>query len=246
MGFYATGTNHLSSSGPFGEAPQLSSTYAQYDDGSTVFLYYNNGVSTSGLNVVNGGTISTSAQTNPYGGTSGVLSLTGKGSATTSSETVAWYTTSLVGDNFIVEGWTSISSNLNALFAVRGASHSTTTNYIMGDGWTGDEASIAYESGTTNTLLSGTGARTTGWHFDQAIISGSSLTVNLYTGADGTGTLFSSTSTTDTKLGASNMYVGLETFASSATAAYFFGWRIRIDPPNDVLPAAIYGPVTVG
>jgi hypothetical protein len=246
MGFYATGTSHLSSSGPFGEAPQLSTTYAQYDDGSKVFMYYNNGVSTSGLTVVNGGAISTSAQANPYGGTSGVLSLTGKGSTTTSSETVAWYNTALVGDNFIVEGWTSISSNLNALFAVRGSSSSTTTNYIMGDGWTGDEASIAYESGTTNTLLSGTGSRTTGWHFDQAIISGSSLTVNLYTGADGTGTLFSSTSTTDTKLGATNQYVGLESWASSTSAAYFFGWRIRIDPPNDVLPSVIYGPVTVG
>ncbi|MGA2875587.1 MAG: hypothetical protein ABSA33_01575 [Candidatus Micrarchaeaceae archaeon] len=246
MGFYTKGASHLSSSGPFGEAPQLSSTYAQYDDGSKVFLYYNNGVSTSGLNVVNGGAISTSAQTSPYGGTSGVLALTGSGSLTTSSETVAWYTTALVGDNFIVEGWTSISTNLNALFAVRGSSSSTLTNYIMGDGWKGSEASIGYESGTTNNLLSGTGSRTTGWHFDQAIISGSSLTVNLYTGADGTGTLFSSTSTTDTTLGASNHYVGLESWASSTTAAYFFGWRIRIDPPNDVLPSVIYGQLTVG
>ena len=55
MGFYAKGTNHLSASGPFGEAPTAQLTYAQYDDGSKVFIYYNNGVSTSGLNVVNGG-----------------------------------------------------------------------------------------------------------------------------------------------------------------------------------------------
>ena len=65
MGFYAKGTSHLSSSRPFGEAPQLSSTYGQYDDGANVFLYYNDGVSTSGLSVTNGGTLSTSAQANP-------------------------------------------------------------------------------------------------------------------------------------------------------------------------------------
>ena len=42
MGFYATATNHLSSSGPFGEAPTLTGTYGQYDDGGNVFNFYNN------------------------------------------------------------------------------------------------------------------------------------------------------------------------------------------------------------
>jgi len=135
---------------------------------------------------------------------------------------------------------------LNGLFAVRGSSSSTTTNYILGDGWSGDAASIAYESGTTNTLLAGTGSRATGWYFNQAIISGTSLTSNIYTGADGTGTLSSSTSVTDSNLGAANKYVGIETWAGSNTAAYFYGWRIRIDPPNAQLPSAVYGPVTVG
>jgi hypothetical protein len=35
-------SNVMSSSGPTGEAPQLSSTYAQYDDGASVFNFYDN------------------------------------------------------------------------------------------------------------------------------------------------------------------------------------------------------------
>ncbi|MEM4034545.1 MAG: hypothetical protein QW257_01275 [Candidatus Micrarchaeaceae archaeon] len=44
LGFASKTTNLLSSSGTtgIGEAPQLSSTYAQYDDGASVFSFYNN------------------------------------------------------------------------------------------------------------------------------------------------------------------------------------------------------------
>jgi hypothetical protein len=44
LGFASKTTNLLSSSGTsgIGEAPQLSSTYAQYDDGASVFTYYYN------------------------------------------------------------------------------------------------------------------------------------------------------------------------------------------------------------
>jgi len=246
MGFYATGTNHLSSSGPFGEAPQLTSTYGQYDDGSKVFLYYNNGQSTAGLNVANGGTVSTSSQANPYGGTTGTLSLTGKGSTSSSSETVAWYNSPVVGDNFIAEGWINIGTNQNGLYAVRGSSSSTTTNYLLGDGWANSAASVVYESGTTNNQLSGSGSRSAGWYWDQAIVSGSSLTMNIYTGAEATGTLSSSTSTTDSTLGAGNQYVGIGTWSGSTSPSYFFGWRIRIDPPSGVMPSQTYGPITPG
>ncbi|MGH2639354.1 MAG: hypothetical protein ACRDF4_08760, partial [Rhabdochlamydiaceae bacterium] len=144
------------------------------------------------------------------------------------------------------EGWINVSPNLNGLFAVRGASSSTTTNYLLGGGWSGDASSITYESGTTNNLLSGSGSRSAGWYFDQAVVSGSSLTVNIYTAADGSGALSSTTSTSDSTLGAGNQYVGIATWAGSTSAAYFYGWRIRIDPPNGQLPSPTFGPVTVG
>jgi len=244
MGFYAKGTSYLSSSGPFGEAPQLTGTYGQYDDGSSVFLYYNNGKSTAGLNVVNGGTVATSALGNPYGGTSGVLVLTGKGNTGTSSETVAWYTSSVVGDNFTAEGWININTNLNGLFALRGASSATNTNYLMGDGWGGPESSVAYESGTTNNVLSGSGTRSAGWRWDQVSVSGSSFTVSVYSNEPYIGGAQSSTTTTsDNTLGAGNKYVGIGTWAGANSPADFFGWRIRISPPAGTMPSTLFGPL---
>lgn len=229
-----------------GEAPQLSASFGQYDNGANVFLYYNNGGSTSNLNVVNGGSVTVTTQTNPYGGSTSVLTLTGSGSTTTSSETVAWYTSSLVGDNFIAEGWINIGTNLNGLFAIRGASSSTNTNYLLGDGWTGDEASVVYESGTTNTLLSGSGARSAAWMWDMATISGSSLSTTVYSGGPPYlgGTVSSTTTVTDTTLGASNQYVGIGTWSGGATAAYFFGVRIRSDPPGGVMPSTLAGSIS--
>ena len=52
IAFYSTATNKFSSSGPWGEAPTLSGTYGQYDDGSHVFPFYDNfaGSSLSGTN----------------------------------------------------------------------------------------------------------------------------------------------------------------------------------------------------
>ncbi len=193
---------------------------------------------------MNGGTLANSAQTNPYGGTSGVFTLTGKGSTGTSSETVAWYTSPVVGDLFVVEGWVNIDTNLNGLFAVRGSSSSTTTNYILGDGWTGDESSMAYESGATNTFLNGAGARNAGWLWDQATINGTALSVAVYSSQPYLGGAQSSTATTtNSNLGAANQYVGIATYAGSNTPAYFFGWRVRILPPDGLMPTVVYGPV---
>jgi hypothetical protein len=226
-----------------GEAPELSVTFGQYDNGANVFLYYNNGSSISNLNVVNGGSVALTTQTNPFGASTPVLTLTGSGSTATSAETVAWYTSSLTGDNFIAEGWINIGPNLNGLFAIRGASSTTNTNYLMGDGWTGSAASIVYESGTTNTFLSGAGSRTAAWYWDMVTISGSSLTTSVYSGNPPYlgGTISSTTTVSDTTLGASNQYIGIGTWSGAATAAYFFGLRIRSDPPGGVMPAVSSG-----
>jgi len=47
MGFAAPNYSFLSASGPTGEAPQLSPTYGQYDDGNLVFNFYDNFAGTS-------------------------------------------------------------------------------------------------------------------------------------------------------------------------------------------------------
>ncbi len=225
-----------------GEAPQLSSTYGQYDNGANIFLYYNNGGSTANLNVENGGSLTVATETNPYGSSTSILTLTGSGSTTTSAETVAWLSSALIGDNFIAEGWININTNLNGLFAIRGASSSALTNYIIGDGWSGDAASVVYESGTTNTLLSGSGTRAAGWFWDVATVVGTSLTASIYNEQPYLGGTVSSTTTvSDSTLGASNQYVGIATWSGSTSSVYFYGWRIRSNPPSGVMPTFSFG-----
>jgi hypothetical protein len=225
-----------------GEAPQLSSTYAQYDNGANIFLYYNNGGSTTNLNVANGGTLSVTTQTNPYGLPASVLTLTGPGTTSTSAETVAWFNSGLIGDNFLAEGWININTNLNGLFAVRGGSSSGLTNYLIGDGWTGEAASIVYQTGTTNTFLSGSGTRAAGWFWDVATVVGTNLNASIYSAPPYLGgTLASTTIVSNSNLGALNQYVGVATWAGSTSAAYFYGWRIRDNPPGGVMPSYTFG-----
>ena len=49
LGFLSTSTNNMGNSGSsvWGEAPQLSATYGQYDDGKNVFTFYDNFAGTS-------------------------------------------------------------------------------------------------------------------------------------------------------------------------------------------------------
>jgi hypothetical protein len=241
MGFYSTGSNHLSSSGPFGEASQLSATFGQYDDGSHVFNYYNNGQTTTGFNVVNGGSLTKTTQTGPFGSSTGVLTLTGKGSTGASSETVAWVTSGVAGDQFVAEGWANIATNLNAMFAYRGVTSSTTTNYIAGDGWTGAAASIAYESGTTNNALQASGSRSAGWYYDQVIVTGSTYTANIFAEPEQGSSATATATASDNTLGGTNVYVGLATWAGSSSPAYFFQWRVRMNPPSGIMPSATFG-----
>jgi hypothetical protein len=241
MGFYATGSNHLSSSGPFGEASQLSSPFGKYDDGSSVFNYYNNGQTTTGFNVVNGGSLTKTSQTGPFGSSTSVLTLSGKGSTSASSETVAWVTSGVAGDNFVAEGWGNTATNLNAMFAYRGLTSSTTTNYIAGDGWAGAAASIAYESGTTNNALKTAGTRSTGWYWDQVIVTGSTYVSNTYTEPEQGSSPTATATASDNTLPGTNVYVGIATWAGSSSPAYFFQWRVRINPPSGVMPSATFG-----
>ncbi len=242
MGFYAKGDNVLSPTGSWGEASQLTSSYGQYDNGAQVFSYYNNGESSLNFNVVNGGGLSLTPQTNPYGTTSNVLTLSGRGSG--SSDTIAMFNQPVIGDNFVMEGWVNIGPNQNALYAVRGPSSSVQNNYLIGDGWAGREATINYITSSTNNQLSSSGSRATGWFWNAATVSGTSLTDSIYNNAPELGgTSQATTSTTDSTLPGSNQYLGLATWAGSSGASYFFQFRARIMPPNNVMPTAFFGSV---
>ena len=234
----------------WGEASDLSSTYGQYDNGANVFLYYNNGQTTSGFSVANGGSLGTSSMADPYGTTTNVLALAGRGSTSTSAETVAWHTTGVVGDNFVVDGWIDILStsdsstyNANAMQAVRGASSTSLVNYLLGEGWTGKRSAIVYQSGTTSTTLAtSTQSRATGWVWSTSSVSGSSLANGIYSAPSYTGgTSLATTSTTNSNIGSSSTYVGIANWAGAAGTSFFYQWKVRVYPPNGVLPTGAPG-----
>ncbi len=70
LGFVPTGTVTLNAGGPWGEAPQLSATYGQYDDGPMVFsAYFNGDTPASAFSVGSGMTVSSGVPRVYYGQT---------------------------------------------------------------------------------------------------------------------------------------------------------------------------------
>ncbi|MCL4388552.1 PGF-pre-PGF domain-containing protein [Candidatus Marsarchaeota archaeon] len=221
-----------------GEAPQLSQTYSEYDNGGKVFLYYNNGSTTSGFTLPNGGTIGTASETGPYGSSANVITLSGSGSVSTSSEAVAWLDSPLSTGNVILNGWINTEGNGNALFAARGGSDTTLTNYILGDGWTGAEAAVFFEKGTTNAEICETGASATGWYWLNASLGGQNLDAAVYSAPPNLGGAFQNGAPcTNSSLSSQNKYVGISAWAGSASPSYFYTFWARAYPPNDIMPA---------
>ncbi|MEM0133756.1 MAG: hypothetical protein QXU18_00800 [Thermoplasmatales archaeon] len=223
-----------------GESPQFSS--GVYDDGSVVFPFYDSGNYVSQFSTVNAGTITVSTQNGPYGSPVSVISLSGSGTTTTSCESVAWIKSGLGGD-LIMQSWINLNGNMNAMFAARGASDATTTNYILGDGWYGDQSSIAYESGSTNDLLAASGSRSNGWCFVTSELNGSSLSVVVSNDPRGAGgTILSEALTTSTTIaGSLSQFGGIATWAGSTSPAYFYLLRAITLPANGVMPAVSIG-----
>ena len=226
-----------------GEAPQLSSSFGEFDNGNKVFLYYNNGSYDSGFSLPNGGALSLSSQTGPYGTTANVISLSGSGSTATSSEAVAWLDSPLATGNIIISGWIDTNGNNNALFAARGGSNSTLTNYILGDGWFGSEAGVFYEStGGVNIEICETGATTTGWFWIQSSLNGSNLGSSVYSAPpEEGGTLENTASCANSTLSSQNKYIGISTWAGSTSPGYFYTFWARAYPPDGVMPAYSIG-----
>ena len=228
-----------------GEAPQLSQVYGKYDNGADVFSMYYNGSGTGNLSLVNGGTLSSVSMTGPYGITSNVIQITGNGSTSKSPETVAWDRTPLSYNSFVIEGWGDIGTNLNALFSVRGNSSSSLSNYIIGDGWMGDEAIVAYLSSGANTALCSTGSRNVGWYWIEGIVNGTDLASYIYNHApEEGGTLVANCTASSSLIGPQNRYAGIITWAGLTNPAYFAMIRVRAYPPDGVMPHEYIGNVS--
>ena len=218
-----------------GESPQYSSGI--YDDGSFVFPFYDSGNSVSQFSTVNAGSLTSSQQNGPFGSSVSAISLSGPTTSTGPSESVAWISNELGGD-LILQSWVYLDGNENAMMAARGSSDTSNINYIMGDGWAGQQAQISYEQGNSNTYLSGSGSRSTSWCFVTSELNGSKLSVNVSKGPLGVGSaILAQTSATSTTITASNsQYAGIAVWSGSNSPAYFYLLRAITLPANGVMP----------
>ena len=248
MGFYALAGNHLSASGPLGEAPQLSSTYAQYDDGSIVFSAYVNG--NTALSNFNLGTSITLAKSTgvAYGtGTVNALHLTGTGT----DITMVYNAVSLPNEPLVAESnfeSGAVPTSQGAVSLDDNANPGSSANAIGVDfGYSSSYFSNAYESGSAYTFdqnQQGTGSST--WLFSSVTYSGSSATSwsgyissELYVGG------YSGTISNNPLGSVSSIHLSV---LSSANSNYpdnmYYNWmRVRVAPPNGVMPYSSFGPV---
>ncbi len=234
LGFASKSTNLLSSSGTtgIGEAPQLSKTYAQYDDGASVFNNYWNFAGTtlpSGWRVVSG-TAGTDYKIN-----NGLQLLT----------TTARLQGTNLTQNFILEGYFQFISNAyNGWdFGIFSSSSSAYSMHPDGNGtsnnWTG---TWYYNNGYVLILKSGVTIGSGYYFLWQIINNAGSITTNFDTPSYST--LYTASFTNS--LSGAPITVG-ERFDNAITGqalnVIFYYIRVRAYPPNGVMPSTSFGSI---
>lgn len=233
MGFANLTTNLLNNQ-TTGEAPQLSSTYAQYDNGASVFNNYFAGDSLTGWTVAGtAGETATAPSGSPFG-----------------SE--AFYANGANGDylytiandqsgNMIIEYYT-YTSNLNDLFfLVDSAGAGQMMRVGTEGGWYGIASTASWTSwsGPSNTGSSAWGDK---WLTTGIVVSNGNAIGYLSDVAEPYGTEIGSNPTTSYAFTDNGNYIGfIGDAASSTTTSYLNGLIVRAYPPNGVMPTAVVG-----
>ena len=260
MGFALKSTNLLSNSGTtgIGEAPQLSKTYAQYDDGASVFNNYWNFAGTSLPS-----SLTETVLSNPSGA-SGSYSVNNGITISNTNGIDLWgsdYMITLVYDISVISIPSIVQAQINSLTGNSGDS-----------GWT--KAGILYQNSTTDSsdsngevdmaVTSGNGY-TFQWQSGTSYIApsgnsnGGSITyptdVSLvFKSTSSVGGFYGSSLDSLTQMGsyesptsiASSGYIGLFITAhdSSGTSTANFRYLLtRAYPPNGVMPSISFGSV---
>jgi hypothetical protein len=225
-----------------GEAPQLyggsyaQSSYAQYDNGPSVFLYYNvDPTSTAGWTITQSGVGQIgSAPSGSYFGTTNALYTTiCQGGASGLFETAI----PDLGYNEIITYWTYASSGNDggnfyfldssaqsgpmALFGVLG----------YGSGLLSSAGPCGYTNPSGPLFSSGT------WYKNDIVIAGTTATY--YVGANSNKIATLGSMINSVSISSSGDYIGLDTnydFGSGNGNTYYNGFLIRTYPPNGVMP----------
>ena len=240
----------------WGEAPQLSSTYAQYDNGANVFAaYFNGDTATGDFTVYTGLTLAqATGVTGPTGGTINVIAITNNPAA---HDPFFSFNTALSNTGLIVESSYAVAADTNDGTGVGGLVNSATANSITngiayGEGFGSDyfyQASDTSSAMTEPTNGAGASPAAGTWLYGSLTYTGSSeasfyaqITPALYgTPGQSAGTGYSGTDTlTNPISGATHVYMGSIGGSSAVDIEYNF-MRARYYPPSDVMPSAAFG-----
>jgi hypothetical protein len=230
LGFASKTTNLLSSSGTsgIGEAPQLSSTYAQYDDGASVFNIYTNFAGTS---LPSGWTAVSGTSGTDYTVSNGLQLKT----------TTARIQGPSVTQNFILEGYFQfISNSPNGWdFGVYSSSSSAYGLHPDGNGGTNWATTYYYNNGYKGISNSGSTIGNGYYFIWQLINNAGSITTNFdnpsYTA------LYTASFTNSLSGAPITLGERFDNVATGQALNVIFNWvRVRAYPPNGVMPSVSF------
>jgi hypothetical protein len=251
MGFASTSTN-LFDGIATGEAPVLSSTYGQYDNGKSVFAYYYNGASDSSWTIAGSAGISTSAVSGSPFGTNAFYANSANGDYMYANPNYA------SSQNILIQ-YFSYTNGLGNLFFSASSGGAGTMTRIDGRGgsdWSGFALSRSWTS--WNCPESGVDMSPDTWYTMTIIVDGStgeigdyyapSSTQNTYpvnnygTQLNALGTTYSDSCGGGTETYSYNGgYIGLVGDAlGSSYITYWNGIMGRAYPPNGIMPSASF------
>ncbi len=233
IGFAPLSTN-LFNNVNTGEAPQLSASYGQYDDGAGIFdVYYNGSEDTGWTTAGTAGVTASAPSGSPFGShafyansANGDYLYTFNGNMPSSNFIITsfWYTTAL-GDSY---------------FLTSSSGSGQMTRLGCGSGWYGVTSTSSW---TSWTAPPDSGPSCDVWYKVDTVVSGTSATA-YYSSATTSIATIGSNPSASYSISDSGQYIGfIGDGASSGDITYWNGFLIRAYPPNGVMPQASYGPV---
>ncbi len=243
----------------WGEAPSLSGTYGQYDNGASVFgLYFNGNTPTADFNVISATGYTLSQTTVAYGSsTINVLQLKSNGGTASKAQVPMVYTVASLpaSSSYIEESvfqTSSTSENVGALGLGSSATASSygtggsgsTGTYAIG-GWVNGKDNIVYENNGAVTTAAGTATVSANtWYYGELDYVSGGASFTTYLGASLYGHANPLTATNPVPP-SSSMYVApFSHHTGTATGNVLYDWvRVRAYPPNGVMPSVSPGSI---
>jgi hypothetical protein len=232
MGFASKSSNIFNTTND-GEAPQLSSTYAQYDNGANVFLDYFSGDSSAGWTTAGTSGQTTSAPSGSPFGTNALYALDSGGN---------YMYTHATGQstNMVIEYYTYINNLNDVFFLVNSAGTGQLARQGSGGGWYGIASTSSW---TAWNAPPDTGVWSGEWVLSAVVVSGGIAQQYLSTTLGNYGSEIGQNPSNSYTVANNGNYLGLIGDSASSSDEYWNGIIVRAYPPNGVMPSVTVGSV---